>query len=169
MAEAEHALSPFEGKPVVAVGIEMPNAAGGLQSAMKFDPMEVHQGDEGYIVLHYVAQKVRFEPIDKDQPSGPQRRVHVLNVDKAAPIAAEYVEEKLQEYQAHVERLKKEAEGQDALPGIEEPRDKFQRLSTVTLKELCKANTLSSAGSKQDLIQRLIDNDIDPPADEPNE
>lgn len=167
---ADQELTPFEGKRVVSVGIEMPNAAGGLQAAMKFDPLELHHGDEGYIVLHYRTEKVRFDPLEKGTQE-PLRRVQILHVDGAAPIAAEYVEEKLKEYQAHVAKLEKEAEGQNQIPGVDPDadRDAFQRMTPKALKELCKAQDppLSQAGSKADLIQRLIDNGVTAP--EPND
>lgn len=69
-------LAEFEGLPVVQVGVEMPNAAGGLQEAMKFDPVEWHHGDEGYIVLRYTVNKVRFDPITRGdvEPLRPRAR-----------------------------------------------------------------------------------------------
>lgn len=92
------------------MGIEMPNAAGGLQEAMKFAPMELHHGDEGYIVFHYKVSKVRFDPTSKDAVE-PLRRVHVLHTDEAAPIDAEYVEQSLAEYRDRIRKAKDEAVG----------------------------------------------------------
>lgn len=107
-------LAEFEGLSVEEVGVEMPNAAGGLQEAMKFDPVEWHHGDEHYIVLRCQVKRVRFDPIDKDSFDGPQRRVHVLHVDQAAPIEAEQVQEQLTAYQDHIAKAKEKAERDEA-------------------------------------------------------
>lgn len=112
-------LSKFEGLEVMAVGVEMPNAAGGLQDAMKFQPVEWHQGDEYYIVLHAVVTKIRHEPMVRENVRGPQRRVHVLSVDEAAPIDARYVKEQLAEHREAIEKAKEQAMGVQRL-GLEE-------------------------------------------------
>jgi hypothetical protein len=104
-------LSEFEGLEVVEVGVEMPNAAGGLQEAMKFDPVEWHHGDQHFIVLRCQVKKVRFDPIEKDDFDGPQRRVHVLHVDQAAPIEAKHVQKQLSDYEDRIRKAKEEAEG----------------------------------------------------------
>lgn len=89
-AELIHAdLTDFEGLPVRQVGIEVPGVAGGLRDAIKIDPQEFHQGDEGYLTLRWKVGKVRFEPIDKEDPAGDQRRVHVFNVLSAAIVDGE--------------------------------------------------------------------------------
>lgn len=82
-------LTPFEGLPVRQVGIEVPGVAGGLRDAIKIEPQEFHQGDEGYLTLRWKVGKVRFEPIDKEDPGGDQRRVHVFNVLSAAIVDGE--------------------------------------------------------------------------------
>jgi hypothetical protein len=109
-------LSEFEGLAVTEVGVEMPNAAGGLQEAMQFDPVEWHKGEEHFIVLRCKVKKIRFDPIDKDDFDGPQRRVHILHVDQAAPIEAEHVQAELTAYQERIKKAKDEAEGTPALP-----------------------------------------------------
>lgn len=110
-------LSEFEGLPVTEVGVEIPNAAGGLQEAMKFDPVEWHSGDEHYLVLRCAVKKIRHEPIERDDFDGPQRRVHVLHVDQAAPIEAKHVQKQLTEYQERIKKARDEAEGTPDLFG----------------------------------------------------
>lgn len=110
-------LTEFEGLPVHEVGVEIPNAAGGLQEAMKFDPVEWHQGDEHFLVLRCAVKKVRFEPIEKDDFDGAQRRVHVLHVDQAAPIEAKHVQKQLTEYQERIKKARDEVEGTPDLFG----------------------------------------------------
>ena len=109
-------LTEFEGLPVEEVGVEMPNAAGGLQEAMKFDPVEWHHGDEHFIVLRCQVKKVRHDPIEKDDFAGPQRRVHILHVDSAAPIEAKHVQKTLNAYQERIQKKKEQAAGVERLP-----------------------------------------------------
>lgn len=109
-------LSEFEGLPVEEVGVEIPGAAGGLQDAMKFDPVLWHSGQEHHIVLRCKVKKIRHEPIEKDDFDGPQRRVHVLHVETAAPIEAKHVQKQLTEYQERIQKAKDEAEG---TPGLD--------------------------------------------------
>lgn len=161
-------LTEFEGKSVVAVGVEMPNAAGGLQDAMKFDPVEWHQGDEGYIVLRYRVNKVRFEPFARGETE-PLRRVHVLYVDQAAPISEEIVGEYLKQEKERLEKAKEEAEGVQRLDlegknddgdVVGFSRDELVEKSGADLKAICAGYDppLSQAGSKEDLVQRILDN-----------
>lgn len=108
-------LNEFEGLPVTEVGVEMPGASGGLRDAVKFDPVEWHQGDEHFIVLKGTVSKIRHEPVDKDKPDGEQRRVHVLQVEEAFPIAAEDVADYVAAQSARIKKLKDEAEGTPSL------------------------------------------------------
>ena len=95
-------LSDFEGKAVRQVGIEIPGAAGGLRDSLRVDPQEFHQGDTVYVVLECPVQKVRFDPIDKDEPGGDQRRVHVFGTAGAAIVDRELVAEALAEQKRRV-------------------------------------------------------------------
>lgn len=108
-------LTPFEGKEVTEVGVEIRNVAGGLQDAMKFDPVEWRQGDEHYIVLRCVVKEIDHEPVVKDDYAGDQRRVHVLTATEATPIAAKFVEEQMQEQRDRIKKLKDEVEGTPSL------------------------------------------------------
>lgn len=113
-------LTPFEGQDVRRASIEIPNAAGGLRDAMKIDPQEFHQGEEIYIVLKCVVQKVRFEPIDKADPSGDQNRVHVFNAEEATFVDADLVAEHVAAQTERIARAKERAEGISRLPTDDE-------------------------------------------------
>lgn len=104
-------LSEFEGKAVTEVGVEMPNAAGGLQQAMKFQPVEWHQDDEQFVVLRGTVTKIRHEPIDTDEPGGDQRRVHILKIAEAFPIDASHVADYVAERREEIRKAREEAEG----------------------------------------------------------
>jgi hypothetical protein len=102
-------LSDFEGAPVEEAGIEIPGAAGGLRDAMKIAPQEFHKGEKVYVVLECRVGKVRFDPIDKDDLDGPQRRVHIFAVDGATMVDGDLVRSQLAD-QAERIRLAKESE-----------------------------------------------------------
>lgn len=114
-------LSPFEGKAVTEVGIEIRNIAGGLQDAVKFTPVEWEQGDEHFIVLRCLVKEIAHEPVSKDDYAGDQRRVHVMHAAEAFPIAAKHVEKAVEEKRAEIKKLKDEAEGTPALDLDDEP------------------------------------------------
>lgn len=72
-------LEPFEGMPVIAAGIEIPGAAGGLRDAMKVEPRAWHIGDRVFVLLECDVRDVRHPSVDKGDLNGPRRRVHVLD------------------------------------------------------------------------------------------
>lgn len=82
LADKSH-LEPFEGEDVLAAGIEIPGAAGGLRDAMKIEPRQFHAGDRIYVVLECDVAKIRFEPILSGDDRVGWRRVHILSADSA--------------------------------------------------------------------------------------
>lgn len=104
-------LSDFEGLEVTQSSIEIPDAAGGLRSALKVDPVELHKGDRVYIALECEVAKVRFDPVEKEKLTGSQARVHVFRTVSAAIVGKELVGDALV---AQAERIAqaKEIEGQ---------------------------------------------------------
>lgn len=115
-----HPLDSFEGLPVIASGIEIPGAAGGLQPAMKIDPQSWAHGEEVHFVFRCIVGKVRHEPIDRDQPNGAQRRVHVFAVADATTIGGDVVKEAIEAHRLAVAKAREAealAKGQATLPG----------------------------------------------------
>jgi hypothetical protein len=108
-------LTEFEGKAVTEVGIEIRNVAGGLQDAVKFAPVEWEQGEEHFIVLRTLVKEIAYEPVNKEDFAGDQRRVHVVQAAEAFPIAASYVEKAVEEKRAEIKKLKDEAQGTPSL------------------------------------------------------
>ena len=111
LATSVAVLSQFENKAVRQVGVEIPGAAGGLRESMRIEPREFHQGERVHIVLACDVTKVRFEPIDKDDPAGDQRRVHVFAVDEATIVDAELVSAQLDEQRERLAKAKRDAAG----------------------------------------------------------
>lgn len=106
-------LSPFENKSVRSVGVEIPNAAGGLREAMKLDPVEMHHGDKVFIVLECDVTKVRFDPVSDD--SDDLKRVHVLNAAAATIVDEGLVREHLDNQAARIEEAKRRSAGEFTL------------------------------------------------------
>lgn len=104
-------LSQFEGLEVTQSSIEIPGAAGGLRDALKVDPVEKHKGDVVHVVLECQVLKVRHDPIDNDDITGEQARVHILKVTNATLVDRSLVADSLE---AQAERIAqaKEIEGQ---------------------------------------------------------
>lgn len=122
-------LEPFEGCPVIGSAIEIPNAAGGFQEAMKFEPVELHVGDEVFVVLRCVVKKVRFQPPNKaGEGSEDLVRVHVLSADEAAMVDGDLVKVHLAQQAARILAAKEEIDGTFHLPGlIEDPPGMWEK------------------------------------------
>lgn len=108
--EKLEALTPFEGRQVVGVGIEIPGAGGGLRDALTIDPQEFHYDDTVFVVVEGKVGKLRFDPV-KDA-GGAVRRIHVLDVVGAVIAERATVEELLE---AQAKRIE-EARGLARLP-----------------------------------------------------
>lgn len=96
-------LEPFEGSPVLGVGIELPGAGGGLREALTIDPQVFHRDDVVHVVLKFKVGKVRFDPV-KDTDA--VRRVHIGEVLDAAIVSAEDVAEMLEAQAARIEEAR---------------------------------------------------------------
>jgi len=109
-------LKEFEGLEVIEAGVEMPNAAGGFQDAMKVSRRELHHADEGYVVVKYSVRKVRFDPImEKNEDTGKLRRVHVLHAESIAFSDDPKVAKIISDQQSELKRLRDEEAGQGVL------------------------------------------------------
>lgn len=106
-------LSPFEGKDVLRAAIEIPNAAGALREAMKFEPVELHHGAKVYVVLECDVAKVRFDPV-KDTDA--LARVHVFDAIGATMVDADLVRSHLDAQRERIQLAKEEAEGVQRVP-----------------------------------------------------
>lgn len=102
-------LTDFEGRDVIASGVEMPGASGGLNKALAVDGLELHHGDRVLLVVDTEVVKVRFDPV-KD--TDVLQRVHVLRVDNAAQVDEQTVQDALDQQRIKVE----EAAGVTRLP-----------------------------------------------------
>lgn len=110
-------LTPFEGRDVLRAAIEIPGAAGGLREAMKFEPLEMHTGQEMYVLLKTKVGKIRFDPIKDTEAFA---RVHVLNASEATFVEAAFAEEHLTEQRDRIRVLREKAAG---VAGLDDPVD----------------------------------------------
>jgi hypothetical protein len=131
-AMAAQTLGTFEGKDERRAGVEIPSVAGGLRKAMKIQPRRMSQGDRGYIAFEYVVEKIKHNPIDKENPAGDQERVHVLGVEGVTFIESDLVEsevEKQKERIAEAEAAKKKADLE--AKGVHELGDAVPEAGTI--------------------------------------
>lgn len=105
------ALEPFGGRPVTQTGLEIANAAGGLQKALAVEPREFEHGEEAFVVLKVDCRKVRFDEVDPDDDAAGLRRVHVFHADEASFMDGEVVQKVLAEQKERIEKAIREAQG----------------------------------------------------------
>jgi hypothetical protein len=106
MAKIE-GLSEFEGDPVIAIGIEVPGLSGGLNDALRVDPVELHKGEECVLIVRGTVAKIRFEPV-KDSESW--QRVHILKVEEAGLVDGAVVDGLLAAQREKIEAARIDAE-----------------------------------------------------------
>jgi hypothetical protein len=120
-----HALTTFEGRPVVQSAIEIPGAGGGLRDALSVEPREWHKGQRVVVVLDTTVDKIRFDSLkEQGEDLGEDRRVHVLSVDQATIVSPELVEAHLSAQAAKIAQAKaaaKELDGQTSLDEVAGP------------------------------------------------
>lgn len=112
-------LGEFEGADVLACGIEIPSAGGGLRESMAIEPQLFHKGERVMVVLDCVVAKVRFEEI-KDTDA--LRRVHIFTAQQATIVDEDLVRSHLEAQQERIARAKEAAAGVARLefpPGVE--------------------------------------------------
>jgi hypothetical protein len=108
-------LTAFEGQEVTACAVELPNAGGGLHESLAFEPVEFHVGEEGYMLVHWKNQKVRFDPIKDTEYL---KRVHVLGVTETMLVDEQFAEAHFADQRKRLQKLRDEARGTPALPGM---------------------------------------------------
>lgn len=114
-------LTAFEGDPVLSAGVEVRNAAGGLNEALGVEPVEYHKDDTVVVILECDVSKIRFYPV-KDTDGW--RRVHILTATNAAVVDKSLVEDVLEAQRIKIE----EAKGISRLPfGGEDPVEAHNR------------------------------------------
>lgn len=96
-------LGTFEGLDVLNAGLEIRNAAGGLNESMKVDPETWHKDEEITVVMRCKVDKIRFDPV-KDLDGW--RRVHILSATEAAVIDDSIVAEVIDEQARRIEEAK---------------------------------------------------------------
>lgn len=102
-------LGEQDGDPVIGVGIEVRNAAGGLQDALAIDPAIFHKGDRVMVLLDCEMTGLAFKPV-KD--SNAWRRIHVLHAEGATIVDGVVFTEALAAQADKIQRAKDEASGQ---------------------------------------------------------
>lgn len=143
-------LAKFEGLDVIRSSVEIPGAAGGLRDAMKVDPIEAHKGDTMYVVLECVVAKVRHDPIDKEDFTGPQERVHILSTTSATIVDKELVFDALAAQKDRIAEAK-ELEGQQKFATT----PPFNGYDDKTADEVCESIEAYADDGDLDAIDRV--------------
>lgn len=152
-------LGTFEGADVSRAAIQITNAGDGLSEAVKVEPIVIHRGDTGYLVLEWECVEVRFTPADKENPHGDAVRVQKLKAGTATFVDAALVGEliaeqreknlKAKEDAAGIQRLEfedgddpeeetePEATGLPPEPSSGTARDALGLLTKTEMRELC--------------------------------
>lgn len=160
-------LTEWEGKQVVAAGIEIPGAAGGLQDAMAIDPAEFESGETVYVVLACVVRKVAFEPIKKGDYTGDQRRVHTFDTEGAVIVDKDLVAEAVNAQTAKIQAAREAEEGRlnFGIKADPEEGDQAKRIRTwlagldrTQVRALCDKHEIEykERTSTSDLVEALI-------------
>ncbi len=116
-------LGELDDLPVIAAGIELPSAAGGLRDALTIDPELFEHGERAYVVLDVTMNKLKHNPITLEDPDGYEiegwERVHVFDVNGATFIDADAVKAALADQALKIRKAEDEARGQTTLDGID--------------------------------------------------
>lgn len=107
-------LGSFEGKDVIAVGMEIPGAAGGLREPLKVDPVELEIDDVVYGIFKLRTDKVRFVGIKETDAL---QRVHIMETIEATLVSADLA---IPALAAQAKRIE-DAKAQQVLPLDGEP------------------------------------------------
>lgn len=116
----------FEGEEVVAVALEIPTIAGGLQDAVQVEPFLMHGGDDAYVLMKVRCDKIRHDPfVDRNAgekaserrgEGGPWRRVQILIPGTVAFVDETFAAGAIENMAAKVREFKAEQSGIHELP-----------------------------------------------------
>ncbi len=109
-------LPDFEGQAVAEIGVEISNAAGGLNESLKVEPLAWQHGDSLYVVLRCDVTKIRFDPVKGNEDQ--LRRVHIMRATDAAvgtPDLFDKLDSMVNESRAKIQAAKAAELGQNSL------------------------------------------------------
>lgn len=104
-------LSTFDGKQVIKTSIAVTNAGDGLSAALAIEPMEMHHGEKGYLLLEYEVVKVTLRPISKDTPDLLDRE-HTLKAGTATIVGADLAESHIRDQAERIESARRRSKGE---------------------------------------------------------
>lgn len=95
-------LTPYKGHDVLTATVSIRNTGDGLSEAMKVDPVELDLGSVVHVVLECTVEKHRYDPVDKDNSSGPLQLVNMLKAGRATLIDSAVVRDALDAQEAAI-------------------------------------------------------------------
>lgn len=119
MTSTVEKLPEFEGTTVHKAAVKFSGAGTGLSEGLAVRPIALHHGQRVFFVIEVECVNVAH-PADKD---GYLTRLHHLRTEHMAPVSEDLARKVIQEYAAEVEKAKADLDGQDEIPGVDDPDD----------------------------------------------
>lgn len=110
-------IPAYQGEHVSRVQIKTVGAGTGF-NGLDVKPIIMDLDDEIYCVVKFRAAESPSHLRDKHDLLVRMQRVHI---DEIAPVSDKIAVKALRDYAQEIERLKAEADGQDEIPGVDEP------------------------------------------------
>lgn len=107
-------LQAFEGREVIAIKAKITKAGDGLSASLDADPIVMHTGEEGYLVLKYTVGPIRFV-LSKDSDEAFVRE-QTYEAQTVTFVDDSMVEELIAQQEAINVRRAREKKGQFELP-----------------------------------------------------
>lgn len=140
------ALGEFDGKPVLQASTKLRNAGDGLSKSMKIQPILIHQGDEVYTLTKSVCTEVSFEPIDKDDPTGPQRRVAILRAGTQTIVDESVAKAQIEAQEIKIREAIEKAKGITPFAGVADAEKAAAAKKAAKPKSAVKAEAEADPG-----------------------
>lgn len=114
-------ITGFEGRLVRAVKVAVTNAGDGLSDAMEVEPVEIHHGERGYLLLEWECVKVRFDSVYKKidgelEDTEEVDRIQILRAGTAVLVDEDFAGDVIRAQRERIAAAKAEREGQSSLP-----------------------------------------------------
>ena len=96
-------LGTFEGRDIVQTSVAVTNAGDGLSQSLTVEPVILHVGDVGVVVLEYEVTKVGFVPVKDTEVLA---RVATLRAGNATLVDRDLVEGALEANKVKIEQAR---------------------------------------------------------------
>lgn len=120
-------LTPHDGREVVATTVVIAKAGDGLSQALAIEPVELHHGEEVFVVLKGRVGPIRYDPVMHDgRDTGTLVRKQTINAETVTLVEAELVAGVLEEQAEKIKQAEAEEAARKAALAAEE-KERRQR------------------------------------------